>query len=804
MNQIWARYADDRYIALLRALRVRIVLSRAALWSEILAQRLWGVGTLALFSYAFVAFGGLGVLSPNVALSLSAAVMLLGLFLLVVGLREIRIPDKNAAIDRLDVGRALASLRDHPATGTKGPMTRALWQAHQDEMAAQAARLQVVVPDLRLSNFDRNGLRLMALVSAAAALFFAPEGALTAASNGLSLPVFTQQSEAVVEAWATPPAYTGKGQVYLNDVRDGVILDLPVGTQIVMQVYGGADDVMLEQNISDVAVILSGDKTTVRNATVVIENSGEVEVHDGGAVLKAWRIIAKADNPPNIAITQDIEQTTSGAMKLPFTATDDYGIIAGIARIHLDLAQVDRRFGLTVEPAARAPLETSLPMLFRGKKDTISEVFIENFSKDVWAGLPVVVMFEVTDGAGQTGVSKVPGILPGKQFFMPLAAAFAEQRRDLLWSPTNDVRVLQVLKAVTYLPEDLMLSAGTYLRVRSAVRRLDNMLEDGLSAEERQEITEELWQLAMFLEEGDMADARERLRRAQEKLMNAIEQGAEQEEIANLLEELREATDEFLEMLADEKAPEPADSQQTLGSDQLQQMLDTLQQLAENGETEAARELLEAMRQMMEELQLAEQDGAGNAEEIEQMRDALEQQQSLSDETFQQLQQQLEDGIDAPNPQSLADQQDALRELLDELRGQSDSTQELTEGASNNMEVARDHLQDGELGQALNEQAEALENLRETIRKLGEEMQQAGQGRNGLQEGDTQDSPAENDPLGRPLGRTGTTESGETLVPDQNASERARELLDEIRRRSGDLERPEAEIEYLKRLLERF
>ena len=33
---------------------------------------------------------------------------------------------------------------------------------------------------------------------------------------------------------------------------------------------------------------------------------------------------------------------------------------------------------------------------------------------------------------------------------------------------------------------------------------------------------------------------------------------------------------------------------------------------------------------------------------------------------------------------------------------------------------------------------------------------------------------------------------------------RARELLDEIRRRSGDTERPTEELDYLRRLLERF
>ncbi len=48
------------------------------------------------------------------------------------------------------------------------------------------------------------------------------------------------------------------------------------------------------------------------------------------------------------------------------------------------------------------------------------------------------------------------------------------------------------------------------------------------------------------------------------------------------------------------------------------------------------------------------------------------------------------------------------------------------------------------------------------------------------------------------------TESGETFVSDMNAPERVRELLDEIRRRSGGVDRPAAETDYLKRLLERF
>lgn len=42
MNHIWARYADKRYGAVMRALSLRLALSRAALWLEVLVRRFWG------------------------------------------------------------------------------------------------------------------------------------------------------------------------------------------------------------------------------------------------------------------------------------------------------------------------------------------------------------------------------------------------------------------------------------------------------------------------------------------------------------------------------------------------------------------------------------------------------------------------------------------------------------------------------------------------------------------------------------------------------------------------------------------
>jgi hypothetical protein len=60
------------------------------------------------------------------------------------------------------------------------------------------------------------------------------------------------------------------------------------------------------------------------------------------------------------------------------------------------------------------------------------------------------------------------------------------------------------------------------------------------------------------------------------------------------------------------------------------------------------------------------------------------------------------------------------------------------------------------------------------------------------------------DPLGRDAGTDGAIGQEGTIPNDLDARQRSRELLDEIRRRSGEQERPEVERDYLRRLLDRF
>ena len=111
------------------------------------------------------------------------------------------------------------------------------------------------------------------------------------------------------------------------------------------------------------------------------------------------------------------------------------------------------------------------------------------------------------------------------------------------------------------------------------------------------------------------------------------------------------------------------------------------------------------------------------------------------------------------------------------------------------MRQAENALRQGDLEGAEAAQSAALENLREGAEALAAEMR--ARGREGGDQGG-----GDRDPLGRPTG-AGAGDS-DTRVPAQSDPVRAREIFDEIRRRAQDPNRPAAEREYLRRLLDRF
>lgn len=830
----------------LRPLRGRIFLTHIGLIAERATKAFWPLWSWGFVLWTVMAFG----LLENASIETTYVAALFGaglaLAFLVQGLRTFRWPHHLEAVDRLDralEGRPISTLWDHQAIGARDQASVDIWRAHLDLMAERAARARAVEPDLRISDQDPLGLRYVAATGAVLALLFSTGSLGSKPANGLDPEVALLPSGPVFEGWIAPPAYTGLPTLYLNDVPTAAPVKVPQGSAVTIRLYGEDQTYGVIQSVTEA----QNAAPETPSLDFEIARSGQIEIVEKGQPLKVWTFDVIPDTAPVIALAGPVNRTPAGEAEIDFEAADDYGVVAAEARIRLDLDQLERIHGLALDPEPVADIVFDLPMPFNGKTTEFNDSVVENLSKHPWAGLPVLLSLSALDARDQTGSSEDEAVLlPGRRFFDPLAAAIVEQRRDLMWNRQNARRITQVLRAVTLYPEDIFDSERAYLHLRTTIRRLESSLDQPLSDAARDEFAETLWKIALLIEDGNLADAAERLRRAQERLSEALKNGATEDEVAELMDELRKAMRDYLEQLAQESEQNPDRQQAQNGENreitenQLQQMLERIEELFREGRNQEAQELLEQLQRMMENMQAARREqGEGNQgqQSMRELSDTMRQQQDLSDDSFRQLQEQFnaerqpgqspnagrpgQGDRDDPSaeqglmsPEALAERQEQLRDLLESQREalpgpegeEGRAAREALRQAERDMGEARDALRRGDLPGALDEQAEALDRLREGLESLGREMardQNPNAGRQGDQAG-SPDPESEEDPLGRQSGTMGRLGTREKLLNGTDQYMRSREVLDEIRRRSGDKSRPKIELDYLQRLLDRF
>lgn len=905
--------------ARLKPIYGRLLLTWAAMLLERLWRCFWPFVTLLLLVAGLLMLG-LHDLVPVEAVWASAAIWgLAAAAALGRGSWSLRLPQPQEVRARLDQsmpGAPIQSLLDSQATSARDAGSVALWQAHQQRMAEQAQRVWVAKPDLGLASIDPFALRSVALlIFCTGALFGSPWRAsslseITSSSEvGLNGPAW--------EGWIIPPRYTGMPVLYLNDQEDESLV-LPVGSEISLRFYGetgalrlseavslqpGDDEVSAEAEVGGAegnGASSPQEDLTAPTFTVVQDGRFSIE----GAGGRSWQVFVLADNPPAVSILGLPELSEDGALSLAFAAEDDYGIESGTVRISLDYGALDRRHGLRQEPEASEEILLELPLPLNGNHQEFQEFLIEDFSKHPWANLPVTFSFTVRDAAGQSAITAGLGApLMAPRFFEPLAAALAEQRRDLLWSRDNTLRISQVLRTLAYRPQDLFKEAGHYLQMRQILRRLENFAQISLqlgapgrairiSDDERDEISEAIWALANALEHGDIGNALERMQRAKERLSQAMRDGASPEEIARLMQELRDATQDYLRQLQRQAQNQPQsgenggqqENSMTLSQQDLQDMMDRIQELMEQGRMAEAQQALEEFQRMMENMRMTQgqsgQEGSSEGQQaMEELGETLREQQGLSDQAFRDLQEQFnpdaqagqsrqnegrnggqgrgqqhegggggeagtggtggegqrgesgqngeggQQGDQAPGGREsaqdgqgslgsqggLAARQRALREALRQQEqglplgqgAEGQAARDALDRAGRAMDQAGDALQQNDLADAIDHQSEAMEAIREGMRALGEAL--AENQRDGQQGPSQGQLPAtgQNDPLGR-SSSDGSTETNGRIGQTQRAHRRAWELLEELRRRSGEQERSEEERSYFQRLLEKF
>ena len=843
----------------MRHLRLPVRLTRIGMAAENAVRCFWPVWTIGFVCLAPLMMGWQDLLPIGAVWAFAGAGSVAFLAALLWGLRRFRMPTMAAALARVDAampGRPIAAVADVQAIGASDPASIAVWQAHVARMAERTKSARAVEPDLRIADRDPYGLRFIAVLFFVTALLFGSFLRVASVGDMVTGPSAAMASGPIWEGWVEPPAYTGRPSLYLNDIPAGP-LRVPAGSKVTLRVYGDDGGLSLIEDVSG-----RGEQ-----AIALADGQQQFEITYSGTLAldgengRRWLVTAMADEPPFVTLTDPITADAMGEMSQPFRATDDYGIESGSATITLDLAAVERVYGLATDPDPIDPLVLDLPMPFTGDRSAFDAFLVENLSEHPLANLPVTLQLAVTDAAGQTTTTAPESlILPGRRFFQPFARAVIEQRRDLMWSRGNARRVGQILRAVSHRPEDIFTSETMYLRLRTIIRRMDNIALVGMDDDAQAEIVTALWDLAIQLEDGRLADARERLRRAQERLSEAMRNGASDAEIAELMQELREATNDYMRMLAEQAEPgdgtDQADNSENsmeMSMNDLQAMMDRIEELMQQGRMEEAQALMEELNRLMENMRVTQGEGGDGPstpgqQSMQDLAETLRDQQDLSDDAFRELQEGFNQGQQGEQPgqqpgqqpgeggqqdgqqgqgdqqgeggqgsggdqQSLDQRQQALRQELQRQRDglpnlsgdAGEAARDSLDRAEDAMEGAEDALRGGDLSGAIDQQAEALDALRNGMRALGQAMaegQSGAQGEQGQAAGRAE--PGQRDPLGRDTGATGQMGTDQNLLGGLDINRRAAELLDEIRRRSSEQDRPEVERDYLRRLLGQF
>lgn len=829
-----------RRLALERALRAGFVL--------LLAIGLW----------SFLALVGAHGTLPPLLQSLAAIAALAGLVWLALrAWRAWHAPTEEeararlAADSHLDIG-AFDTLRDQPSRYDAFAM--ALWRRERERALELAERARAAPIRARLDEADPFKLRFVLIVALVGAFVIAGDDA----SNRLARaflpdpgPLLGDQPMAI-EAWATPAEYTHAAPISLSDLI-GERVETPPSIEATVRVTGpvGAPVLVFDGRGGHREARFRRAADGAWEARLQIPGRGRLKVVRFHSTAD-WRIAPGADRAPTASFGAPIAQLPEERASIAWRAADDFGV----RQLLLRVTPLDPPEGLVRADPVDTPIET--PAGDPRQAEAATEI---ELAAHPYAGMEVEARIVAVDALGQEGVSDpLQFTLPEKVFLQPLAQAAIEIRRHVLAErrdyrpeeqqrrrtiPARDIllgterievrddsrqpnlrrapdgvrRAARLLDALTMAPQDgYFRDLAVYLGFKYARAELDR----ARTIDETDLAADTLWRTALRAEYGGAADARRALEEAQRQLAEALATGAPQERIRQLMEALRRATENYMEALIQEamrngerESAEDTQDQTQLSERDIEELLQEVQRLAEQGRMAEAQQMLQMLANILNnmDVQLSEGQGEGGEgegdqqmqESVDQLSETMGEQRALRDQTQQQRQGQGGSGGEQQGGEGgdeLAERQAQIRQGLAQAQRMADEAgaapSDNLNQAGEAMRRAEDALRQGDLEGAEAAQSAALEELREGAEALAAEMR--ARGREGGEQGE---SGGERDPLGRPT--SGSADGGsETRVPTEGDPVRAREIFDEIRRRAQDPNRPAAEREYLRRLLDRF
>lgn len=857
----------------LSGLKRRIAGMRVVAFMVIASERLL-VTALPLLAVAaiFLAFSWFGLwrFPPDWLKALFTIAFLAAFGLSLWRFRDFRWPDAAALDRRLEERSGLShqaiSIQTEELVGSD-PFSKALWRAHQQRMAAKISRIESGPPSPDIARRDPLAIRALVVLTLVVAWTFSWSnyGGRVRDVLDYSSPV-TAASGLRIDAWVTPPSYTGVAPVYLSGAQvkppEGLI-KVPQFSELTIRISGEQDlnDVSFTPADGGTPVVVAPEKAegedkkgaspevaaavpvTSRSYKLKLARDGKVSV-DGAD----YTFVVTPDKKPEIAFSKEPNRAVNGALEIAYQAKDDYGVTQ--ARAEIEPVDEDPEAIALFEPPA-FPLD--LP---GGNSKDIKGTGSRDLTEHPLSGKKVRLTLIATDAAGLEGRSETREIvLPARFFSEPLAGSIAEQRQVFSLDINKIPRALSLNEVAAIRAEETIPNLSHFLLLQS----VRNRLKLSNSIPELEETAGYFWDVARFIEDGDLSSAEKRLRSAQEKLSEALKRNAPDKEIEKLMAELRQAMKDYLaEMAKRMQNPDnmqmSRQAQRMMRTQDFDNMLNQLENLARSGSKDEAQKLLSEMQRMLNNMQTArprnqQQQQNPMREQIDRLGELMQKQQKLMEDTHR-TEQALRDRMQRgdlsdpdeglndeplteqmpqdrqqqdPGQQSAEDKMtaDQLRQALKEMQKRQDELQKQLGGlqkklsemglkpmpgfkdAGKEMGESADALGKSQGQRSADAQGRALEALRKGAGDLMQQLSEMGRqnGPQGMPMPGNEQAEG-NDPLGRRSGQLGSEVDEQVKVPDQIDVQRAREILDQIRRKLGEGPASIIEKEYLERLLD--
>lgn len=653
-----------------------------------LARVLTVVGLFLVVSWA-----GLWLALPSVIRAIGLVVFAGAAIAALVPLIRFRWPGRDEALSRLDRG---SGIRHRPATtltdtlSSKDPVALALWQAQRERTLASLKRIRAGLPHPRLALHDPWALRALVMVMLVATFFAAgDERAMRLGAafdwNGVLAPTNVR-----VDAWITPPLYTGKPPVILSAANKEAAalpasgpLAVPAGSTLIVRSSGSNLDVVTSGGLKEVAPTEAAPKgTNEKHFTITGDGTAHVRAPSG---QPQWAFAATPDRPPTIALAKDPERQAYGALQLSYKIEDDYGV-TGAAAQFVPRATEDKDGTKDADGKAARPLfqppQFALTLPNARTRNGVGQT-VKDLSEDPYSGADVTLTLTAKDEAGNEAKSEPFNMrLPGRLFTKPLARALIEQRRILALDANKNSDVYAALDALMIAPEMFTPEAGQYLGLHSVARQLEAARTD----DSLREVVASLWALAVTIEDGNISDVAKALRAAQDALKQALQRGASDEELKKLMDNLRTALDNYMRQYAQQMRSNPL-ARPAIGLDD---QMKRIERLIQRGNREAAARELDRLARALEN-----PPGPPSAEQKEmdeiarELNDLLREQNALRDETDRQSKDSKRGQRTKPLPPKVAEILRKSRELRQKTRG---ATSDQLEDLARQQDALREEL----------------------------------------------------------------------------------------------------------------